>query len=84
MEIGRTVIPIAYKNVSHAFKSGVKVALGTDSGVYAHGLNGHEFAKMVEMGLTPLQSIQAGTVNAANLIGWADKSAQSRRALGRT
>ena len=73
MEKGRAVIPIAYKNVSHAFKSGVKVALGTDGGVYPHGLNAHEFAKMVEMGLTPLQSIQAGTANAADLVGWADK-----------
>ena len=82
MEIGRTVIPIAYKNVSHAFKSGVKVALGTDSGVYAHGLNGHEFAKMVEMGLTPLQSIQAGTVNAANVIGWADKIGTIEAGIG--
>ena len=35
--------------------------------------NGHEFAKMVEMGLTPQQSIQAGTVNAADLLGWSDK-----------
>ena len=73
MEKGRTVVPIAYKNVSHAFKSGVKVSLGTDAGVYPHGLNGHEFGKMVEMGLTPLQSIQAGTVNAADLLGWTDK-----------
>jgi imidazolonepropionase-like amidohydrolase len=73
MEKGRTVIPIAQKNVSHAFRSDVKVALGTDAGVYAHGLNGHEFGKMVQMGLTPLQSIQAGTVNAADLLGWTDK-----------
>lgn len=49
------------------------MALGTDAGVYPHGLNGHEFGKMVEMGLTPLQAIQAGTVNAADLLGWADK-----------
>jgi imidazolonepropionase-like amidohydrolase len=73
MEKGRTLIPIANKNVSHAFKSGVKVALGTDAGVYPHGLNGHEFHKMVEMGLTPLQAIQAGTVNAADLLGRSDK-----------
>jgi imidazolonepropionase-like amidohydrolase len=68
------VIPIAYKNVSHAFKSGVKVALGTDAAVFPHGLNGREFGKMVEMGLTPLQSIQAGTVNGADLVGWGDKA----------
>ena len=73
MEKANTVVPIAHKNVSHAFKSGVKVALGTDAAVYPHGLNAHEFGKMAEMGLTPLQSIQAGTVNAADLLGWADK-----------
>jgi imidazolonepropionase-like amidohydrolase len=73
MEKAKTVIAIAQKNVSHAFKSGVKVALGTDAAVIPHGLNGHEFGKMVEMGLTPLQSIQAGTLNAADLLGWADK-----------
>jgi imidazolonepropionase-like amidohydrolase len=74
IEKGRTVIPIAYKNVSHAFKSGVKVALGTDAAVFPHGLNGREFGKMVEMGLTPLQSIQAGTENGADLVGWGDKA----------
>jgi imidazolonepropionase-like amidohydrolase len=72
-EKAKTVVPIARKNLSHAFKSGVKVALGTDAAVYPHGLNAHEFGKMVEMGLTPLQSIQAGTVNAADLLGWADR-----------
>src|SRR5580698_3447723 len=69
----KTVLPIAQENLSHAFKSGVKVALGTDAAVYPHGLNGHEFGKMVDMGLTPLQSIQAGTVNAADLLGWNDR-----------
>jgi imidazolonepropionase-like amidohydrolase len=68
-----TVLPIAQQNLSHAFKSGVKVALGTDAAVYPHGLNAHEFGKMVDMGLTPLQSIQAGTVNAADLLGWSDR-----------
>jgi imidazolonepropionase-like amidohydrolase len=73
MEKAKLLIPIARKNLSHAFKSGVKVALGTDAGVYQHGLNGHEFAKMVEMGLTPLQAIRAGTVNAADLLGWSER-----------
>jgi imidazolonepropionase-like amidohydrolase len=73
MEKARTVIPIAQKNVSRAFKSDVKVALGTDAAVFPHGLNGREFGKMVQLGLTPLRSIQAGTVNAADLLGWADK-----------
>jgi imidazolonepropionase-like amidohydrolase len=73
MQKAKTVIPIAHKNLSHAFQSAVKVAFGTDAGVYPHGLNGHEFGKMVEMGLAPLRAIQAATINAADLLGWADR-----------
>jgi imidazolonepropionase-like amidohydrolase len=73
IEKAKIVLPIAQQNLSHAFKSGVKVAFGTDAAVYPHGLNAHEFGKMVEMGLTPLQSIQAATVNAADLLGWTDR-----------
>jgi imidazolonepropionase-like amidohydrolase len=68
-----TVIAEARQHLSHAFASGVKVALGTDAAVYPHGLNGHEFNAMVKLGLTPLQAIQAGTVNAADLLGWSDR-----------
>jgi imidazolonepropionase-like amidohydrolase len=66
-------MPAARKNVAHAFAEGVKVAFGTDAAVYPHGLNAHEFAVMVKLGLTPLQAIQAATVNAADLLGWSDK-----------
>jgi imidazolonepropionase-like amidohydrolase len=67
------VIPAARKNIAHAFASGVKVAFGTDAAVYPHGLNAHEFAVMVKLGLTPLQAIQASTINAADLLGWTGK-----------
>jgi imidazolonepropionase-like amidohydrolase len=70
---GRIVMPMARQNIAHAFASGVKVAFGTDAAVYPHGLNAHEFAVMVKLGLTPLQSIQAATINAADLLGWPDK-----------
>ena len=70
---GRTVMAAARKNVAHAFASGVKVAFGTDAAVYPHGLNAHEFAVMVKLGMSPLQSIQAATINAADLLGWSDK-----------
>jgi len=70
---GREVMPAARKNVAHAFASGVKVAFGTDAAVYPHGLNAHEFAVMVKLGLSPLQSIQSATINAADLLGWSDK-----------
>jgi imidazolonepropionase-like amidohydrolase len=67
------VMPAARRNLAHAFASGVKVAFGTDAAVYPHGLNAREFAVMVKLGLTPLQAIQAATINAADLLGWSDK-----------
>lgn len=67
------IIPAAKKNVSNAFRAGVKVALGTDAGVYPHGENGGEFWSMVELGLTSTQALQAGTINAADLLGWSDR-----------
>jgi imidazolonepropionase-like amidohydrolase len=56
-----------------AAQAGVKIAFGTDAGVYPHGWNAKQFSTMVKFGLTPLQAIQAATVNAADLIGWADR-----------
>jgi imidazolonepropionase-like amidohydrolase len=73
LDKAREVIPAARKNIAHAFAGGVKVAFGTDAAVYPHGLNAHEFAVMVKLGLTPLQAIQAATVNAADLLGWSGK-----------
>jgi imidazolonepropionase-like amidohydrolase len=73
MDKAKAVMPAARKNIAHAFASGVKVAFGTDAAVYPHGMNAHEFAVMVKLGLTPLQAIQAATVNAADLLGWQGK-----------
>lgn len=56
-----------------AVQSGVKVAFGTDAGVYPHGWNAKQFKYMVKYGLTPMQAIQAATVNAADLLGWTGK-----------
>jgi imidazolonepropionase-like amidohydrolase len=67
------IIPAAKKNVANGFRSGVRVALGTDAGVYPHGENGGEFWAMVTLGLTPVQALQAGTLNAAELMGWSDR-----------
>ncbi len=52
-----------------AVVAGVPMIFGTDAGVYPHGQNGRQFAKMVEWGMTPLQAIQAATVNAAQALG---------------
>jgi imidazolonepropionase-like amidohydrolase len=61
------------ENFRHAWQSGTKMAFGTDSGVYPHGDNARQFAKMVEWGMKPMDAIQAATINAADLIGWPDK-----------
>ena len=52
-----------------AVKAGVPLLFGTDAGVYPHGDNGKQFAKMVEWGMTPMQAIQAATVSAAKALG---------------
>jgi imidazolonepropionase-like amidohydrolase len=58
-------------SVRLAQRLGVPIALGTDAGVGEHGANGHEFTLMVTWGgLTPMQSIVAGTSSAAKLLGW--------------
>ena len=69
----KDVMPAARKNVARAFAAGVKVGFGTDAAVYPHGMNAHEFAVMVKLGLTPLAAIQTATINDADLLGWPDK-----------
>ena len=56
-------------NFAKAFKAGVKMAFGTDAGVYPHGDNAKQFFYMVKYRMTPAQAIQAATVNAATLLG---------------
>jgi len=51
-----------------AYKAGVKIAFGTDSGVSAHGNNATEFIFMVEAGMTAIEAIQSATQNAAELL----------------
>ena len=70
---GKDVMPAARKNVARAFAAGVKIGFGTDAAVYPHGMNAHEFAVYVRMGMTPLAAIQTATVNDADLLGWSDK-----------
>jgi len=57
----------------NAVKSGVKIALGTDSAVSPHGQNAHEFYLMSTNGMTPAAALRAGTISAATLIGWQDR-----------
>src|SRR5882724_3698431 len=62
------------ENFRKAFQAGAKIAFGTDSGVYPHGDNAKQFAKMVEWGMKPIDAIQAATISAADLIGLSGKA----------
>jgi imidazolonepropionase-like amidohydrolase len=69
LEKDRAIALQQRQNFKAAFKAGVKMVFGTDGGVYPNGDNARQFAKMVEWGMTPLQAIQAATVNAAQALG---------------
>jgi imidazolonepropionase-like amidohydrolase len=53
-----------------AVKAGVRIAFGTDSGIYPHGWNARQFAYQVRWGQTPLEAIQSATLHAADLMRW--------------
>lgn len=59
--------------VRRARRGGVKIAFGTDSAVSPHGQNAREFDLMVAAGISPMEAIKAATVNAADLLGMADR-----------
>lgn len=65
----REIGDVQRENFRKAVKAGVKMVLGTDAGIYPHGQNARQFAVMVRYGATPLQAIQAATVNAAQALG---------------
>jgi len=73
LEKERLVGKTQRENFRKAVEAGVKLAYGTDAGVYPHGWNGKQFAKMVEWGMTPAQAIKAATSDAADLLGWRDR-----------
>jgi imidazolonepropionase-like amidohydrolase len=71
----KDVSAVAKKNIRHAYESGVKIAMGTDAAVYPHGLNAHEIEVYVrDLGMSPLEAIRTATVNAADLMGWTDRT----------
>jgi len=69
LEKEKTVGKLQRENFEKAFKAGVKMAFGTDAGVYPHGDNAKQFFYMVKYGMTPAQAIRAATSSAADLIG---------------
>ncbi len=65
----RETTDVQREGFAKAVKMGVKLAYGTDSGVYPHGDNAKQFAYMVRYGMTPMQAIQSATIRAAELLG---------------
>jgi imidazolonepropionase-like amidohydrolase len=60
--------PLIQAAAGRAYKAHVKIAFGTDAGVYPHGDNAHEFELMVDAGMPPMFVLQAATINAAQLL----------------
>jgi len=69
LEKEKMVGQLQRENFAKAVKAGVKMAFGTDAGVYPHGDNARQFHYMVQFGMTPAQAIHAATSSAADLIG---------------
>jgi imidazolonepropionase-like amidohydrolase len=69
----KLVAQIQRESFRKAVQAGIKIAFGTDAGVYPHGWNARQFKWMVKFGMTPMQAIQAATINAADLLGWKNK-----------
>lgn len=60
--------PQIMKTLAAAYKAGVKIAYGTDEGVYAHGQNWRDFAPMLQAGIPATYALQTATINAAQLL----------------
>lgn len=67
------ILPIAWESLRKAIREGVKIAFGTDAGVYPHGDNPKEFAVLVRLGMEPIDALRTATVNAADLLGVSDR-----------
>src|SRR5579859_1034660 len=66
--------PVIQGTFAKAYKAGVKIAFGTDAGVYMHGKNWMEFVYMTEAGMPALEAIRCATVNASERLGLSDKT----------
>ena len=68
--------PVIMATAGKAYKAGVKIAFGTDAGVYPHGENAKEFEYMVQAGMPPMFVLQAATTHAAELLHQQDQFGQ--------
>ena len=75
------IAPKARDSFRRAVSAGVRIALGTDAGVFPHGTNAREFSLMVENGMQPMDAIVAGTSGAAELLGLGDQVGALRTGL---
>lgn len=73
MQKARDTIEAHSESISRAHQSGVKIAMGTDAGVMAHGTNLRELGLMYEIGMSPMEAIIATTRTAAECMGWGDR-----------
>jgi imidazolonepropionase-like amidohydrolase len=73
LEKARGVVEVHRQSFRKAVEAGVKIAMGTDSGVTPHGENLRELVLMTEGGMTPAQAITATTLTAAELMGLQDE-----------
>ena len=69
----RETTDVQREGFAKAVEAGVRIAFGTDSGTYPHGMNANQFASMVKYGMTPVEAIRSATVVAAELLGWSDR-----------
>lgn len=69
----KEVIVQHVESFTKAYKAGVKIAMGTDAGVFKHGTNLRELGLMVDAGMSPMDAIVASTKTAAECLGWEDK-----------
>ena len=68
-----SIMPIAVESTRRAVRAGVKIAFGTDAGVYPHGDNAKEFQALVDRGMSPFDAIRSATVIAAEVLGTRDR-----------
>ena len=72
-EKGKAMGAAVNESFPKAVRAGVRIAFGTDAGVYPHGLNAREFAVLVDHGMAPIDAIRSATIRAAELLGAPDR-----------
>lgn len=74
VEKSKEVIAAHKESIARAYKAGVKIAMGTDAGVMAHGTNLRELGLMCDIGMSPMEAIVASTKTAAECLGWEEQT----------